>query len=79
MMTYCLKCKRNTKNRDAKMIKTKNGRVTLSSKCAVCGSKKSRFMKEKEPSGILSSVGFRTALSKIPVLGDISFFYLDLI
>ena len=46
MMTYCLKCKRNTKNIDAKMIKTKNGRVILSSKCAVCGSTKLRFMKE---------------------------------
>ena len=35
-MTYCLKCKRNTKSKDAKLIKTKNGRVILSSKCAVC-------------------------------------------
>ena len=57
MMTYCLKCKRNAKNIDAKMIKTENGRVILSSKCAVCDSKKSRFMKEQEASGILSSLG----------------------
>ena len=48
MLTYCLKCKRNTKNTDAKMIKIKYGRLNLSSKCAVCGSKKSRFMKEQE-------------------------------
>ena len=40
MLTYCLKCKRNTKNIDAKMIKTKNGRLNLSSKCVVCGSRK---------------------------------------
>ena len=39
MLTYCLKCKRNTKNIDAKMTKTKNVRLKLSSKCAVCGSK----------------------------------------
>ena len=45
MLTYCLKCKRNTKNIDVKMIKTKVGRSNLSSKCAVCCSKKSRFMK----------------------------------
>ena len=46
MLTYCLKCeKNNTKNIDAKMRKTKN---VLSSKCAVCGSKKSKFMKEQE-------------------------------
>ena len=73
MITYCLKCKINTKNIDAKMIKTKNSRVILSSKCTVCGSKNSRFMKEQESSGILSSVGIRTPLNKIPVLGDIFF------
>ena len=40
MLTYCLKCRKNTKNIDAKMLRTKNGRLTLSSKCGVCGSKK---------------------------------------
>ena len=45
MLTYCLKCKRNTENKDAKMVKTKNARIALSSNCPVCGSKKSRFMK----------------------------------
>ena len=39
MLTYCLKCKRNTKNVNAKMIKTKSSTLALSSKCAVCGSK----------------------------------------
>ena len=48
MLTYCLKCKKNTKNIDPKLIETKNGRFMLSSKCAVCGSKKSKFMKEQE-------------------------------
>ena len=43
-------------------------------KCAICGSKKSKFIKKQEASGILSSVGIRTSLSKIPVLGDIFFF-----
>ena len=55
------------------MIKTKNGRSVLSSECAICGNKKSRFVKEKEASEILSSVSIRTPLSKIPVLGDIVF------
>ena len=41
MMTYCLKCRKDIKNIDAKMINTKNGRVILSAKCSVCGSKKS--------------------------------------
>ena len=45
----------------------------LLSKCAVCGSKKSRFMKEQEAKGILSSLSLQTPLSKIPLLGDILF------
>ena len=73
MMTYCLVFKNYTENKDAKMIKTENGRVILSSKCVACGNKKSRFIKEQEVSGILSSVGIRTPLSKIPLLGDIFF------
>ena len=48
MLTYCLKCKENTKNKDAKMINTKNGRLAVSSKRVVCGNKISRFMKEQE-------------------------------
>ena len=51
MLTYCLKCKKNTKNIDAKLMKIKNGRFVLSSKCAVCGSKKSELMKKQEAEG----------------------------
>ena len=57
------------------MLKTKNGRTMISSKCAVCGSKKSRFMKEQEASGLLSSLGIKTPLSHIPLLGTIFLFY----
>ena len=45
----------------------------LLSKCAICGSKKSRFIKEQEASGVLSSLGLKTPLDKIPLLGDILF------
>ena len=41
------------------MMKTKNGRFVLSSKCAVCGNKKSRFMKEQEAEGLLSNLGIK--------------------
>ena len=41
MLIYCLKCKKDTGNVDSKMLRTKNGRPMLSSKCAVSGSKKS--------------------------------------
>ena len=67
MLTYCLKCRKNTKNIDAKMIKAKNGRLALSSKCAVCGRKKSRYMKEQEAKRLLSNLGIKTTLNKIPL------------
>ena len=57
MLKCCLKCKKDTENVDSKILKTKNGRTLLSSKCAVCGSKKSRFMKEQEGKGLLNSLG----------------------
>ena len=68
MLTYCLKCRKNAKNKDAKVIKTKNGRLALPSKCVVCGRKKSTFMREQEAKGFLSNLGIKTALSKIPLL-----------
>ena len=43
------------------------------SKCAMCGSKKSRFIKNQEAKGLLSNLGLRTSLSKVPLLGDILF------
>ena len=42
-------------------------------KYAICGSKKSRFIKKQEASGILSNLDLRTPLSKVPLLGDILF------
>ena len=52
MPAYCLKCKKDTESVDSKMLKTKNGRTMLSSNCAVCGIKKSRFVKEQEAKGL---------------------------
>ena len=43
------------------------------STCAICGSKKSKFIKDQEAKGLLSNLGLRTPLNKIPVLGDILF------
>ena len=53
--------------------KTKNGRAMLSSKFAVCGSKKSRFMKEQKAKGLLSSLSLKTPLTKVYLLGNILF------
>ena len=60
MLRYCLVCKKNTENKDAKMIKTKNNRLMLSSKCIICGNKKSGFMKKQEAKGLLSILGIKT-------------------
>ena len=68
MLTYCLKCKKDTKKNDAKTKKIKNGRLILSSKCAICGSKESRFIKEQEAKKLLNSLGIITPSSKIPLL-----------
>ena len=73
MLTYCLKYKRNAENVDLKVLKTKNGRAMLLSKYAICSSKKSRFMKKQKAKGLLSSLGLKILLSKIPLLGDILF------
>ena len=50
------------------MIKDKTGRLIMSSKCSVCGNKKPRFMKEQETKRLLSNLGIKTTLIKIPLL-----------
>ena len=71
--SYCLKCKKYTKNINLQVSSTSNGKLMILSKCAICGSKKSKFMKKQEAKGLLSKLGIKTLLSKIPVLGDILF------
>ena len=73
MESYCLKCKKNTENINPKVSASSNGRVLILSKCAICGSKKSRFIKEQEAKGLLSKLGIKTPLIKVPILGDILF------
>ena len=68
MNTYFLKCKNNTSNIDPKMVKTKNNRLRMRSKCSVCKTKKSRFVKEQDTKGLLSNLGIKTPLSKILLL-----------
>ena len=68
MKTYCLKCKTNTDNIDPKMFKTKNNRLLMQSTCSVCKNKKSRLVKEQDAKGLLSNLGIKTPLSKIPLL-----------
>ena len=48
MKSYCLKCKKDTENINPRVSKTSNHRTIVLSKCAICGSKKSRFIKIKK-------------------------------
>ena len=71
--SYCLKCRKNTENIDPTVSSTSNGKAMILSKCAIYGSKKSRFIKNQQTKGLLSKLGIKTPLSKVPILGDILF------
>ena len=66
MLSYCLKYKKNAESIHPKASATSNGLTMILSKCAICGSKKSKFIKKQEAKGLLSNLGIRTPLSKIP-------------
>ena len=53
MLSYCLKCKTDTESINPKVLKTINGKTMILSKCTICGSKKSKFIKEQQAKVIL--------------------------
>ena len=63
MKTYYIVCKKDTENKN-----TKNGRIILKSICLECNNKKSGFISKNKGSGLLSSLGIRTPLSRVPLL-----------
>ena len=67
MNTYSVKCRKGTENIDPKIVRTKHNGLNMQSKCFVCGIKKSRFIKEQEGKVLLSNLGIKTPLSKIPL------------
>ena len=70
MLSYCLKCKKNTESIDPKVSATNNVKTMILSKRAMCSSKKSKLIGLK---GLISNLGVRTSLSKIPLSGDVLF------
>ena len=66
MLSCCLKCRKNTESKNPKFARTKNGWIMLLSKCAVCNSKKLKFIKEQEAKRLLSNL---TGI-EIPFLSD---------
>ena len=73
MWSYCLRCRKNTERKNPKVVRTKNARITLLSKFAVCDSKKSKFIKEQKASRLLSSLGIKTSTSKISLVDPVLF------
>ena len=73
MKSYYLKCRKDTENINPKVSGTSNGKAMILSKCAICGNKKSRFIKNQEAQGLLSNLRLRTPLTKVPILGDTLF------
>ena len=71
MNTYCIKCREDTENINPKIVRTKNNRLIMQSKCPICGIKMSRFVKEQEPKDLLSNLGIKTTSSKIPLLNNL--------
>ena len=70
---YCLVCKdytknNNPKNNNPKIVRNRQNRLMIQSNCANCGNKKFRFIKEQQAMGILSNLGIKTPLSKVPLL-----------
>ena len=73
MLYFCLKCRKNTESKNPKVVRTKNKRAMLMSKCSVCNRKKSKFHKGQNVRGLLSSFGIRTPLSKVLSIGPLLF------
>ena len=71
--TYCVSERKYTGNIDPKVFRTKNGRYVMKSICPSCKHKKSKFVKKQEAQGILSSLGIKTPLANVPLLGPLLF------
>ena len=63
MNSYCLPCRKNAENTNQKVVKTKNNRLMILSKCAICNNKKSRFI--SQGSGLLDSLGLNTPQNRM--------------
>ena len=73
MESYRLKCKKHTKNTNPQVSSTSNGKFMILSKCSICGSRKSKFIKNQDANRLLSKLGIKKPLSNVSVLGDILF------
>ena len=73
MLLYCLRCGKDTESDNTKTARTKNGRIMLLSKFSVCDGKKSKGIKQQEASRLISNLGIKIPLKKIPLVGPLLF------
>ena len=66
--TYYLSCRKYTKNINPRIVRNEHNRSMIQSNCAICNSIKSRFIKEQQASGLLSNLGIKNPLNKVPLL-----------
>ena len=66
--TYCLACRKYTKNNNPKVVRNRQNRLMIQSNCATFDSKKSKFIKKQQAMGTVSNLGIKTPLSKGPLL-----------
>ena len=62
-ITYCSSCKKDRRNIDSKIVKTKNNKRVMSSKCSICNNKKSKFI--SQGSGLFNSLGLNTPQNRM--------------
>ena len=62
-ITYCLPCKKDARNIDPRIVKTKNNKRLMSSKCSICNNKKSKFI--SQGSGLFDSLGLKTPQNRM--------------
>ena len=65
---FCLVCRDYIKNTNPKIVRNRQNRLMIQSNCANCGNKKFKSIKEQQAMGILSNLGIKTPLSKVPLL-----------
>ena len=73
ILSYCLKRRNEIENVKPKISGTNNSKTMILSSCAICGCKKSIFIKKQEANGLLSSLGIKPWLSKVTLVGPFLF------
>ena len=73
MESYWLECRKYTKNINPQVSSTSKRKIMMLPRCAICNNTKCKFIKKQEARGLLSKLGIKTLLCKIPILGDILF------